>query len=502
MEVYKQYLSLRQLADQRRYREQQYRAQELLAQQREQEYQEGQNLRQLFAGPKTPTEQEVLAVSPKLGLPILREQRQAETARLQQQEQQRKVAQQFREQFINGLHAVANETDPQKRAGMYEHLQRTMRLTIGNFMTPDVDALISQPMPALDQLMTLYEAEFGPEKAQALRDKQAGATRAKAAETRAEAKHAQEITKGALDVSKAQLEQGLPLLEAATNQNQWTAALQSMPANIRPLIDPTFSPAAKERARNLGITAYQQAQLAQQAIPNTPDELIMWLNKPGRTPDEIAQGTQALAAMTKYHQDIRPTVVQDTSGLVSAIVKNPAIYQGLSADMKAQVAPQLTAQGFTEFDKPTNLAAFKTKSLSLQNLDDAINAYENELKMTGPTSLPWKSGKIKSLYTNLQMLTKSLFELGVITGPDMQILQGAISDPTEFRGNWLLGKEGLLEQLQVMKSVSKRTKNNLAEVYGQPLPEEKPPGQPPASGGKKDLTKVPTDELLRNLGVR
>jgi hypothetical protein len=469
-EVYKQYLNLRDLADQRRYREQQYRAQELLVQQREQEMAEVQNLRQLFAGPTPPTEQDILKVAPIRGQTILREQRQAETARLQQQEQQRKVAQQFREQFINGLHAVANEPDLEKAAQMYAHLQRTMRLTIGNFMTPDLDALISAPMPDEQAMLRLYGAEFGPEKLQELLNKKATAKREERADVRAEEKHAQEITKGALDIRADQLKQGIPKMLAATNQDDWDRARASLPIDLQPDIPAIFSPAAKERVRNLDISAYQQAQLAQQALPSNPDQWIAWKNQPGRTRDEIAMADQIIAAMTKYHQDIRPTIVQDTGGLVTSVLQNPALFQHLSAETKAKIIPDLTARGFT----PPPSEAYKKEFGSIQNIRNAVSQYRTLLgsydRFTRPGTPEF--AKLQASFTNLQLRLKDAFQLGAITGPDMTLLNQAVTDPTSLAGRYA-GKETLEAQLDVFENVLKSSEDLLRTTHNQP--KEAPP---------------------------
>jgi hypothetical protein len=214
------------------------------------------------------------------------------------------------------------------------------------------------------------------------------------------------------------------------------------------------------------IQPYQRAQLDQPTAEQRTFEssyLLGWLQEHGVTKPTAKDIKNAFE---DYRKSLAPRI--QVPGVDVPLPTNVAAQR---VDIAGQTAAAQTAAR-----PPANQAVLKSKTLELKNLEDAVNSYQKELEVTGPTFLPGKGAKLKTQFTNLQMLTKSLFALGVITGPDMQILEGAITDPTGPKGNFL-GTKALLEQLEVMKAVVKRSKANLEEVYG--TGGTTPPGGPP-----------------------
>jgi hypothetical protein len=225
----------------------------------------------------------------------------------------------------------------------------------------------------------------------------------------------------------------------------------------------------------------------QQALPKvfdaktTPAQIqSMFLTSAERATE--ARAARPTGSLREFYETFLPGWAAE-QGKSARDITSKDVMHAITAWKKIQPGPQLqvgmtpeaeeqrvrvagaTAQAQAAAGAGKNTAVLRSKTLALKNLDDAVNSYKKELETTGPTVMPQKGARLKAQFTNLQMLTKSLFELGVITGPDMQILQGAITDPTGIRGN-VMGTKALLEQLGVMKSIIERSKNNLAEVYG------------------------------------
>lgn len=143
----------------------------------------------------------------------------------------------------------------------------------------------------------------------------------------------------------------------------------------------------------------------------------------------------------------------------------------------------------------------QTHQRSLQNLESGLAAYEQLLKSYDPQSrdvgTDAKRAAIKSAFTDLQMGLKGAYELGAITGPDMEILQGAITDPTSMWGmarGAVGGRAPFEAQISQARAGLNRSKRNFEQQYGVSLPEPAGQMQAPMPGATTGGFKV--------LGVR
>jgi hypothetical protein len=139
---------------------------------------------------------------------------------------------------------------------------------------------------------------------------------------------------------------------------------------------------------------------------------------------------------------------------------------------------------------------------SLQNLESSLGAYEALLKDFDPQSKDQvtdaKRAAIKSAYTDLQMGLKGAYELGAITGPDMEILQGALTDPTSIWGatrGVISGRKPFEAQIGQAKAGLNRSKRNFEQQYGIILPE-------PAGQAKEPMPGAAESSGFKILGVR
>ena len=87
--------------------------------------------------------------------------------------------------------------------------------------------------------------------------------------------------------------------------------------------------------------------------------------------------------------------------------------------------------------KGLNAAAQKQQT-ALLNLDSGLQNYMALLQDYDPQSTDAatmaKRDKIASGFGDMRMRLKEAYELGAITGPDMTVLEGVLTDPTGLKG--------------------------------------------------------------------
>lgn len=115
---------------------------------------------------------------------------------------------------------------------------------------------------------------------------------------------------------------------------------------------------------------------------------------------------------------------------------------------------------------------------ALQNLESGLNAYETLLKQYNPQNLdaltPEKRAALSSAFGDLRMQLKGAYELGAITGPDMQVLEGVLTDPTGALGmakGVMRGSKSFDAQISQVRAALNRQKRNFEQQYNLTLPE-------------------------------
>lgn len=110
---------------------------------------------------------------------------------------------------------------------------------------------------------------------------------------------------------------------------------------------------------------------------------------------------------------------------------------------------------------PAEETEIRTQSETLGSMKNSLDTYEDIVTGTG-TMAPWqmlqdpiKYNALTSAYSSLQLEYKELVKLGVLTGPDMGLIEAVIQDPTSIKAN-----------LQEMVSGKKISKKQLDTVRG------------------------------------
>jgi hypothetical protein len=83
------------------------------------------------------------------------------------------------------------------------------------------------------------------------------------------------------------------------------------------------------------------------------------------------------------------------------------------------------------------LSEAQTKQvLGVQNLQNAIAAYRNELKNFPATGVlsPDQRARLGTFYNNMVLQAKEAYNLGVLNGPDWDVITNVITDPRSIRG--------------------------------------------------------------------
>ena len=107
---------------------------------------------------------------------------------------------------------------------------------------------------------------------------------------------------------------------------------------------------------------------------------------------------------------------------------------------------------------------------TIGNVEDAYGRYRKLILETGPTLIPGESKLVLSAgYADLMLQLKELAKLGVLAGPDMEIMAQIIKDPTKL-GAQMYDRDSLLAQLdQVLGPKVQAARGRTVSLYGEAL---------------------------------
>lgn len=130
---------------------------------------------------------------------------------------------------------------------------------------------------------------------------------------------------------------------------------------------------------------------------------------------------------------------------------------------------------------PVDVSQFKPPSTEaqkqitgVQNTRNAIQEFRNELSNFSRLDLlrPKDRARIESKYQNMLLQAKEAYNLGVLNGPDLAILEGIIYNPTKLKGA-VIGKEGIDAQASELDRIMANIKTTV-QIKGAPLPATQP----------------------------
>lgn len=120
-------------------------------------------------------------------------------------------------------------------------------------------------------------------------------------------------------------------------------------------------------------------------------------------------------------------------------------------------------------------AEIQRMNIAADTMEKQLTRYETWLKSNNPRDptvqmSPARRAEMQSLMKNLQLQYKELAALGALTGPDLDLMEKALSDPFSVRGAFY-GKDGLLSQIGQARELVKERREAMAK------------SQAPQSGG-------------------
>lgn len=104
------------------------------------------------------------------------------------------------------------------------------------------------------------------------------------------------------------------------------------------------------------------------------------------------------------------------------------------------------------------------------NMVDAINNYQTVLnKYNGMALTPSNRADLSNAYNNMMLQAKEAYNLGVLNGPDYQILQSVVQDPNSFKGT-VVDTKALIGQSNALGKTAENTINNAYGVHNVEVP--------------------------------
>jgi hypothetical protein len=271
----KKLLTLRDLMDQRRIREQQYQLHQMEMQAKQRDIDEYNRFNQALSTlpDNASLRQVVSAGGSKYGIPYYTQQRQAQTAATQQEEAALKLKKE-RDQSLANQMAAIRLLPPEQQQDAWDKLYGGVPVD-----RPPSDA----------DVQAQIAVGYGPKEQQAMQASREEAARKKSQDE--------------LALSDKQLDYAIKTIP--DNPAEWPAWRGSLPEQTRALIPAEYSWKARQRALQLGLTAQQRSQ--QQ--PNTAGDWIRIAVDPNATPEDQAQADKALSKFATQGRANAPQMI-------------------------------------------------------------------------------------------------------------------------------------------------------------------------------------------------
>ena len=180
-------------------------------------------------------------------------------------------------------------------------------------------------------------------------------------------------------------------------------------------------------------------------------------------------------AKRKLTREERKDVLAEQAAARSAKAADVALETArLNMDKVRQQMEQAAKGGVSGGKMP---AEIQRQQLAIRGLKTGLDAYEQALEGIDPRSLdqlsPSAQAKIQSILADLTITWKEVAALGALTGPDVGLINRALTDPFSVKGAWY-GKGGLKEQLKQARESMGRKISAFEEQYGTVIEDKKP----------------------------
>jgi hypothetical protein len=176
-----------------------------------------------------------------------------------------------------------------------------------------------------------------------------------------------------------------------------------------------------------------------------------------------------------------PEPVKPTTDMQNFEFAKAQGFKGSFNDFKNQITPYQQAQLGMErekldFEKSKSAIKPLPEGLNKQvtgsiNLSDAITDYQSKIKGFGVKDFanPDKRAEMGNAYNNMMLQAKEAYNLGVLNGPDYDILQKVVRDPTN-PSSLLFRNEALDKQAESLRSTAQNIVRTAYMSQGREVP--------------------------------
>lgn len=176
-----------------------------------------------------------------------------------------------------------------------------------------------------------------------------------------------------------------------------------------------------------------------------------------------------------------PEPIKPTNDMQNYEFAKSTGFKGSFNDFKNQITPYQQAQLSMErekfdFEKSKNAVKPLPEGLNKQvtgsiNLSDAITDYQAKIKNFGVKDFanPDKRAEMGNAYNNMMLQAKEAYNLGVLNGPDYDILQRVVRDPTN-PSSLLFSNKALDKQAESLRNTARTIVGNAYISQGRDVP--------------------------------
>jgi hypothetical protein len=246
------------------------------------------------------------------------------------------------------------------------------------------------------------------------------------------------------------------------------------------------------------LGALGQSQIGQAAQMDRGDGALLLKAMSGRrgglakTPEELDAITARAAYERAKTAGLGKTPTGDPLRTKNLELKNKKLERELTQG-ESGINPKLFLEGYDLSPEaqpsPPEMTSIRKAQANANTMTGTIAELQQLYKQFGNSPLPGPvKAKMSALATDLMLAAKGpeMYQLGVIAGPDMEILGKIVTDPTSANATALdfIGDDQSMARLTALAGQVKRRFGNSARSLG-----FKQKSVPSAKGGKLDLTE-------------
>lgn len=185
------------------------------------------------------------------------------------------------------------------------------------------------------------------------------------------------------------------------------------------------------------------------------------------TPAFMAAASQLAQKRTTHQPGVSVSYGQPVAGVDAT--GNPVFFQPSKGGGAPAIVPGVKP---APQNRDTKLPAeLQRMNIAADTMDSMLNRYETMLKQYNPRdpmvqANPAIRAEFQSLMKGIQLQFKEVQALGALAGPDLTIMEAAITDPFTFKGA-LYGQDGLNAQIRQARNLLKERRTATAKSQGQ-----------------------------------